>query len=378
MRDIFHYDLINQFNQQYYKNIINVSNIVGDELAIKHNGKDYFYFPIKKDNFIYLLRSEHINDLPLRIIKSEKISFKSKAYQKIVEIQPVKIKAKQTVSYKDMIDAWLPYEHDNTILFTLWKIIVDTAYSDRINVRAISFPGWLKDSPLVSLQLLRGDTATVNKPSLAKLKYLLNNNLKVIGINEVQSVKKEDDVDDLAKFYEDTGDFKPEYVNPKRSTGGTSERSDITNMSTLTFYNFPEKKKELIFDQLFHPKIRARVFPLFLDGGSHESSACKHKFGKMVEPIKQDEMDTLKNFIHNHKYYEDYIKSGFNDFKYNNKYRFGNVRWERNFITVCQRIAVYAQGDKELYDKLESVLYNAHIAYVDYANKVLGEWFNEN
>jgi hypothetical protein len=88
---------------------------------------------------------------------------------------------------------------------------------------------------------VRGDCSSINKPSYAKLKYILSSKCKLLGMNEVQNLKAEDK-DNIAKYYEETGDFKPVFVGDKRATHGTTESCNIENHSSMTFYNFPKKE----------------------------------------------------------------------------------------------------------------------------------------
>jgi len=369
MRDIFHYDIIKEFNTKYYENIITISNVVGEEIAIKDKNTDEqrFFYVAKKDKISYLMDSDYLTKLPIKILSTNKIAFRNKAYVYIDSAVSVNIKPEKGYDYRTMINTFLPYEpeHLEPELFTIHKIIVDAAYSSRINIRLISFPGWLKDSPLAVLEQLRGDVITVNKPSYAKMKKVLNGKSKILGLNEIQDLETKD-YRALAKYYEDTGDFKPKWVNDTKATGDTGDDADLSDHSSMTFYNFPEKDDEPIFDTIFKPKIRSRIMPILLSGGSHDITACQHKFGLVDPYITDEEYAAILTFLRTHKYHEIYWYQELQNKKiYQNQYHFKNIRWERNYQTIMQRINLYARDEDE-FKRMETRLYGAIIAYGDF------------
>ena len=350
---LFYYDILHQYNERKYDGILTISNLSGDEIAIKnHITKEMeYFFPFKKDRVNYLLPSTFIDDVPLKILHSNKTQSKGKAFEVITNVASVIIKGQKLTSYKNFINQWCPFEHESPEEFILFKIITDTAYSSRINIRCISYPGWLKDSPLAILNLLRGDTFTVNKPTFAKLKWVINGNNKVVGLNEVQNLKAEN-ISAMAKYYEDCGDFKTKFVSDSRASSGTSEVCDITNHSSMTFYNFPESERDNIFDDTFHPKIMSRIFPILLSGGSHTRTPCKEKFKHISEPITDKEYNELNDFLRVHKYYEEHGQEEVLNSPMKSKWNhdvpdYGNNRWQRNFDTIVERIKLYSETEQE-------------------------------
>lgn len=370
MRDIFNFELLNQFNKEYYANILSLSHLYSDEIAIKNKEteeNEYFYI-MKKSKTSYLLPSKFIEDLPIKIIETKKIPYKSKAYELITKFKSVNIKEEKIYSFKELINNFLPYQHEEPDQYTLWKIIIKTAYDDRINVRCISYPGWGKDSPLSVLKLLFGDVALVNKPNYAKLKKLLNGAPKILGLNEIENIKPES-VREMSKYYEDTGNFAPEWVNDTRATTGTVEEISLANHSSLTFYNFPETESEKVFDKLFKPKVRARILPILLIGGSNTTSGMLHKFSYIEPYITQEEKEEIIKFIRSWRYYENHwLEEYKNKKQYKQLHHFDNVRWERSYTAICKRINLYAEDEKE-YNKYENLLFTLINMYEDYVNK---------
>lgn len=366
-KECFFYDKIEAYNERRYAGILNTNNISGDEICIKNKEteEEEFFYPLKKDKVNYLLPSEKIHELPLKIVDTEKMSWRSKAYERIFEIKSIKINAIKTFSYREFIDTFLPFKHSRPEEFKVWKIVCDVGYRSRINIRAISYPGWLKDSPLVILSMLRGDVSTVNKPSFAKLKYILAGNTKLLGMNEVQNIKSEEKYP-LQKYYEDVGDFKPKFVADTRATHGTMEECSLTNHSSMTFYNFPKKEDDTLFDDVFDPKILSRIFPLLLDGGSHDETPCKERFGLVEHNVTEEEFEETTEYLKNHVYFEQNFNKeieGKKDWKHNVSFK--NTRWQRNFDTICEGIKMYAETEEE-YIELVTVLKNMHDNYITY------------
>jgi hypothetical protein len=381
-KQIWSYTKLQTYNERKYAEILNKSDISGDEVAIKNpffdaesemcadNPTHHYYYPFTKNKVNYLIENPEgadiLEKLPVKILDTQKTQFRGKAYLKVISCRPVEVKAERTMSYKQMIDAWMPFDHLTPDELKVWKIIVDTAYADRINIRAISYPGWLKDSPLQILAELRGDVRAVNKPTYAKIKLFVSNGLKILGLNEIQNLKTEAK-DPLAKYYEDTGDFKNKFVADSRSTSGTTEESDISNHSNMTFYNFPKKDGQLLFDDLFDDKVIGRIFPLLLSGGTQTQTAVQEKFPHVDKHISDDEFAYLNNFLKNHKYYEMNAREELEFKPWKSKYlhKFNNVRYRRNYETVLLRLKLYAETETE-YHELEDIFYSMHTNYLDY------------
>lgn len=367
--------MLEMWSEAYYRNVFLQSHLTGEEIAIGKEEERAFFFVAKKDKTQYLIPSEIIENgqIPFLATETAKIGYKGKAFVVIKKIKDVVIRAERTMTYKQMINSWMDYEHMEKDRFTLWKMVVDAAYSARVNLRVMTHPGWMKDSPVFTLGRLRGNCFAVNKPSLAKLKYLVNDCTRILGVNEVQKLDA-DNKDDLSKFYEDTGDFKTVYTNPTRSTGGTSEQCNINHLSTLTFSNFPDSKKDVehqkeeLFDYMFHPKISSRIFPLLFIGGSESEPACKQRFGHITERITQADVDEITNWLRNFIYYEQHGKDIAAQKNFKNNYFIKNTRWDRNFQAICERIKLYCDTQEE-YNYWTKLLFTCHMEYLSYVAK---------
>ncbi len=373
-QDLWHYDVLEQWNEEYYKDVFLPTHLTGDEIAIGSEDERVFFFTAKKDNKMYLIPSEIIQDdeIPFKLNKAEKIGVKGKAFWKVDDITCVSIRAEKTMSYKEMINSWMDYEHENKESFILWKIITDTFYCSRINVRVVTYPGWLKDSVPFTLSRLLGNCFTINKPSLAKLKYLLNNSTTGLCLNEIQKLESKEKID-LAKFYEDVGDFKTIYTNPTRASSKVQEQCNIKNLSTFTFSNFPdsnrsyEEQKKDVFDNIFEPKVRSRIFPLLFVGGNEKNPACKQRFNHVTERITKEQVEEITQWMRNYKYYEKNGQELSLKKHFKNSYSMKNTRWDRNFQAICQRIKLYCDTQEE-FDKFVKLLYDCNKEYVLWVN----------
>lgn len=371
-RDIWHYDLLEKWNEHYYKNIFLQSHLTGEEIALGQGDEKEFFYIAKREQKWYLIPSEIVQkgELPFRLDYSVKIGVKGKAFHLIKEITSLTIKAEQTMSYKEMIDSWMDYEHDNKKAYTLWKIITETFYSSRINVRVVTYPGWLKDSVPFTVSRLLGNSFTVNKPSLAKLKFLLRDSIKGLCLNEIQKLEPKER-QDLAKFYEDVGDFKTIYTNPTRSSFGVQEQCNIKNLSTFTFSNFPDSKKQYeeqkedMFDSIFEPKVRSRIFPLLFTGGDEITPACKQRFAHISEAITKEEIEQITNWMRNFKYYENEGQELASKKLFKNNYYMSNTRWDRNFQAISERIKLYCETQEE-FDSFTKLLWKSNRQYTEW------------
>lgn len=376
MNRAWHYDRIEQFRERFYKGILTEDFLTGEELAIQGKAKyPSFFFEAKREKVRYLIPSKLILEghMPIEVTDEIKIGVKGKAYIKVNKCRSVKIVPERTMTYTEMISSWMDYEHLEKERFTLWKVITECAYSSRINVKVITFQGWMKDSPLFTLFRLVGYCKSINKPTLAKLKYELKDDTLVLGLNEVQKLKEEK-AQDLSSFYEDIGDFKTVWVNPSRGSAGSREMCSTKNLSTLTFFNFPDSKLSVeeqrgqIIDFcpiLGHPKIRSRLFPLMFSGGSEDSPACKETFGHVEDDISEEEFQYLRGWIKNFLWYKIHGSNLANQKDYPVKYSIRNNRWNRSYQAICQRLKLLAQ-DVDQFKYWEELLYRSHMSYVDY------------
>jgi len=374
--NIWHYDNLVMFRERLYNNGITEEHLTNEEIGVHPKGQQYpdFYFIAKIDRSKYLVPSFLVenNNLPILVTKKVKINVKGKAYYKIIEYDTLRIKAEQLMSYREMINSFMNIEHQKMALFTIFKIINDCAFDERINIEIITYPGWLKTSLMVCYNELLGYSYCIDKPSYAKLKLFLKDSTKVIGLDEINKIN-DDDAMDIASYIEATGDFRPRWINPKRAVEGVKEGCSLFNISNEMFYNFPksddeEPKKSLRYFHpiLGHPKINRRLFSLLFEGGSEDDPAVK---SKMIKPkdFDDEKFNFLMKWVKTKLFYSD-SKNRIKILKqkgFKKVLKLKNHTWDTNFDTICDHLMLYAKDQKE-YEQMEQLVYNAHKSYWKY------------
>jgi len=372
MSHTYDYEILHMFNSEYYKNLLTVPHICGDEIFIKeaidieNEGNKFAvhnsFYPLKKDRKTYLLPANKLNLLPIIPTITQKISVKDKVYYVVVDERLAGFGAEQTFdSFKDFIDQFCNFEHSNKLDFTIWKIIAILAYVRRINVRVASEPAFGKDSIMKVMSYLFGDVGIVHNPTIAKLEWLLGS--KIVMTNEVAGIKA-DDRDNLSQCYLTCGDFSISYTKRSRATlSGVKDVMDISKLSNVVCYNnkdcYPKRQQNNYFDNMFQRAIHQRFLPLKMDGKITEQfhvSLDKRSGLDMATP-------TLKKSIKMVKFLEKNIEQmGFTEYSNNVVHDFSD-RLLKNWDTITRiGFKAYAHSQKE-YDELCTRLFEMYNNY---------------
>lgn len=376
--EVWNYKKLLFFRERLLNNAITVEHLTGEEIAIKPKEAKFptFYFIAKKERSKYLIPSKIIenHELPIVVDNKVKIAVKGKAFYKVLEYRSLRIKPERTMSYKEMIDSLLPIQHLEPKQYLVWKLINDCAFDERINVEIMTYPGWMKTSLVICYGQLLSNCYCINKPSYAKLKLHLRDETQVIALDECNKMDT-DESKDIADYIETTGDFRPKWINPKRASEGVREDCNINDLSTFIFYNYPdsklepsEQKKQLRYFNpiLGHPKINRRLFSLSFDGGDDDTPACTEKFD-MPKDITNEEFNFLLQWVKNKLHYSDHKNREFElrQKGFVTKHKLNNTTHDINFRAICEHLMLYADT-QEMYDELETIVYNAHIKYKDF------------
>ena len=378
MTQLLNYDLIQAFNEDFYKELLFPANICGDEIfvakakdrdGVEIPDLDMFFVPLKKDNTNYLLPAEFANKLPIKIVSAEKMSVDKKAYTVIDNCTPAGFGAARTFdSVREFVDQFCDYEHSEPKNFTLWKLVSLVAYLKRINVRVASAPAFGKDSILRVLNSLVGDVGIVHNPTTAKVEYLLTN--KILMTNEVAGIKNED-VENLAQYYLTCGDFSNVYE--KRAVAnykGSMNTYNIKKLSNVICFNdidcYPKKKREKYFDNLFQKAILERFFPLRFDGKITEVFGNILHTHKLVEENAAFYKNNIKMLKYLEKHFEEEIH-GYEPMVHPFTDRLARV-WE----TICLMIDLYCK-DQEEYNEYCKLLMEKYNDYFNMLNGVKKE-----
>jgi len=375
----WHYDVLDGFFQQYYKDLITENMGVGDEIHVKEfkcsNGLEIeveeFYYPFRKDKKIYLIPSAFVNKLPLNIMKEQKVSYKGKGYiiPKLNEndgtyaIKPMKIRPEKRMSFRELVNVFANTKHDNPDDEWLWRLISIVALLDRINVRVATPPEFGKDSKINLLSSLSGKVGMISNPTVAKLEYLLFN--KLIFLNEVSGIKSSSK-EDVEQFILSCADFSNKYVKRSRASAGANEEYDISTTSLVVAYNdisqYTTKGQDKYFDFLWNNAgaINNRVIP-FLFRGKQKTNFNKN-FN--VNSAIKDNWDFYLNFIRTLFWYWKNPTADDKDWNHNLTLDFkSNGRWERNFNKIIYWLKKTCDNQQEYINKVQ-LLYKRHLDYL--------------
>lgn len=364
--EAFDYKITGAFKHSYYKNLLMKNNIVGKRTCINNEEKQKeFFYILEKDGVNYALPEDIKPYVPLLVTGAVEKDYEGnpiggkEAYKIIRGFKSARLVPQQYHTFKQLIDEFVPFKHENKAHFTLWKIVFMSAYYGRVNVRISTNAGFGKDSLVNVMRDLMGDTATITNPTFAKLCYLLVAN-KVVMINEVSDLKA-DEVRNVQQFFLTAGDFKNDFEKPSMSTDKVPQNIDISKLSILVVYNdmdhYPEGSK--YFDKMFSRAVLERFVPLKLTGKILEEFGHKKNPEAMADLYKEDFVRFIKSVEYYKHHWHELVgkrattakQLGFND------------RYARSIDTVLDFIQLYAGDDEELRQQLVEELLYAHDEY---------------
>jgi hypothetical protein len=337
-------------------------NEAKDEYGEKIIVREYFY-PFVKNNQRFLLKSDSLYLLPVKIEETQKVAIEKKGYYIITKFSPRGFGASKTFdSFKHFVDSFCDYTHTNDKDFIIWKIIAIMSYISRLNVRVATNPAFGKDSVFKVLNAFLGDIGIVHNPTIAKLEWLLPN--RVIVTNEVGGIKSTDKYY-LEQFYLTCGDFSNQYEKRSRAIlKGSHDKYDIHKLSNIVCYNrledYPLSSQDKYYDMVFNKAVRERFLPLKLNGKITE----KFSLIKNPEILVKENKKVYKEVIKYLKYLQDHFEDEVKDYK---KYNFEfKDRMLRNWETICTGLNMYASDENEYKD----LVIHTYKRFCDYINMV--------
>lgn len=402
MRDIWNFRIVEAYNEKKFEGVIDVNANIGDELATKnpeYNPKSnpdvpqkLYYYPIKVGLTNYVLPSDSIETLPIKVQHTTKISIGQRGYHRIDRAASVKISAQKMSSYKEFIDTYMPYNHSRPHEWTVWKIICERSVAENFYLRAISYPSWGKTSSFYVMGSIRNDIEILDNSTYAKMKYSLSVKPRVLVLDEVDDIDTETRRS-LSKIFRNAGGGMGKLGNDSRAVSGTTEIFDLSKTSVIALYNFPDSKNDRFFDNNFHPKVLSRLFPVLLDGGGHDKSPLLHIHTKERKHITESEQEKLDNFLKNCRWYEEHWHEelveknackitidarGTTDIEYlwKPQYNFEDTRWQQTYSSIVHGLMLYAETQQEFH-RYENTLMNMHknyMRYKDQYNMGMVEW----
>ena len=350
--NLWHTDYLVKINQILYKDVLTADNIISQEVSKKYNEEPFFGYELQRDTNLknikekYFVPTDFIEKLPFVVVDKEKFSHKSEVFYFVKKIKSVKIPAEKKLEFRELVDTFASYGHSNNKYWTMSKIIVLTAYFERINIRIVTEASFGKDALSDILQLTNGSVANLYRATVAKLKKSLNNDF--IVLNELGALSAQD-VTDMQSYLLQVGAYKPFYENNSRSIEGTRDSTNLVHKSHIIFHNPPYyyiTKKQPYFEQMFTPAVMDRFPGLYFEGYVTED------FSQGINDVvvTSEDLTTIKNVISTinflkenpipkseYKFEEDY-------FKFTGKQK---QRSLRTFNTICKYISLYSRSKEE-------------------------------
>lgn len=347
-----------QFAESIYDDVLGPNHIHGGEVNVKYDGFDCYGFKLKKGLYTYFIPSEHIGELPFKVLVKDRFAYKNEVLHFIQEFESVKITPDAVLSFRELVDDFNSFEHSNSIDWTLAKIVTLGAFIDRLNVRLITGQGMGKDSLVNSLIELTENGSNIYKATLAKLEYELRN--QYIVINEVSTSKKEDK-ELFEQFFLEAGAFANSYLARSRAVSGGAgkkERYDISKTSIIVLQNTPEYYLETnkdLFETVFTRAVYHRFFPVYLEGYLTEEFHDSFDAQSVLESNRRELVDWVKTLYY---YREQPLTPLDTDYKFNDD----ELRFKLNFDKIARLVEWYANDNVEQQVLLDR-LYNQFLAY---------------
>jgi len=302
---ILHYESLNAFKKNYFKNLLTTEHLVDDERYFKkvkdEEGEDYelnkYCFILIKDNTKYLLPSEYKKHLPLVAVHKMKVAVNDTAYYFLKKVKPAAFTSYRAMSFRNLIDKLSTFNHSNNQHYKLLWLMIITQMIDKANFRVATNPGFGKDSVVQIANSLFGNAISVVSPTIAKLEFLTF--AKLLAVNEVNDIKA-DQWRDIQQFLLDVGDMKSETAKRSRATNGVSEILDLSELSLMLYYN----------DITDYPNAEDKYLDFVTKKAVLDRFPALRLYGEMTEDFNKIKDVDVKELVDNsRKDYESLIRS---------------------------------------------------------------------
>lgn len=350
---LWNQDLVSIFSETYFGSFLSNAN-VEEEIVIEDRPLLLMY----KNKKRYLLQHDMEKFLPIIPTKIDKVFHKNKLYHHITEFKSARFKEEKHYSFRDFVDEFMNVKHSNPQDFLLYKIIVLSAYLERINFRVATEPAFGKGVPILLLEHLRKDVSLINPRSMAAVEYRLVNKMIVLDeISNLESAQRKL----LQEFLLLAGDFKNVYEKSTRGTSkyGTQDAYPIHALSLGVTYNTidcykDQNQDDNYFDKVFQDAVMDRFIPFKFEGtvDVKQFQLIQDKY-VLAEKHKQYYID----FIRTIEYYKkNYIKEmEEKGIIKNNKFIWptpavGGLlkgRQQASFEKITRFLALYSNDEKE-------------------------------
>ena len=385
MKELFITQALDKFNEVMFGNCYYGHDIISDEVVItqkvltgieedKGQEKNIYErlnhqgYVIKdnKNKKLYFLKSEYINDMPIRVRETQEVVYKNKVYNLIKSLDKVGMKQDNTMTNEEFYNAWFPFPHTNPIHLDILKICTLSAMLERCYFRIITNKGFGKTGVIASMLSLTGDGIKIDKDtSHAKLSTSLDHDF--VHFDETGGLSTEFSRI-LGNLFFGTADGTSNiYQHNTTGSNITKSRYDITKFGYCITHNPPEsylEKGQEPFEQQFRIEVFDRI-PCFELSGMLDTDSMIVKERDWFEFIKENK-DFYRKFVGKYLWLKDNAMFFSNeDFDYNFKYPNASNRhnnWMRVFAKYTKLFCP---------DRYKMIMDEVQKCYNDYIKKCI-------
>ena len=350
LENLFHKDVLRQFREIVWGDLITYSHLI-EEVELPVNKEKKIFWLARKDKRNYLLKDHLYEKIPIVPVETEKYTHRQKVYYLVKKYRSFKIRPRKTMSFRELVDTFCPYEHSSPEHYTLLKLIAISSLTSRINVRVSTPSNFGKTAVFEALSYLYPQISIVNPRSLPALEYRLSS--KVLVLDELSNLES-GQTQLVQNFLLRVGDFSSKYEKSTRGNVGlgTQDTYDISKLSVVILYNHLSQYTDhsKFFDNMFpNPKaIHSRFLPLRLDGKLSMKTFAQFTLKYLQPPkLKDEEINTLKDFLRGLWYFmqspnADYHRYSFPDFP-----EFLTDRHLLSYNIILHEIDRYCENEEE-------------------------------
>ncbi len=358
-----HYDLLAEFERQYFKELLTAEHVKGtqikiDKISFPDGGIDeqanFWGYEFNKNGVKYLLssktRAEDGTDkeivlsdiLPIFARNLQKVAYRGVVYYQIKKPVSARIRPVKHYDFRTMLDLLSSIPHSNPVHQKLSWFIEVAQIIDRANVRISSPPGFGKDSNVAIMGDLLGNCATIENPTIAKLEYM--HSYKHLAINEVVGVQKTA-WRDIEQYLLSVGAFKSTITKRSRATETTKEEMNVSKLCLSLFYNDIDcYTTEAYFDDIAKGAVCDRFVPMRFHGGFIE--AFKSLSSSEIVDTVAHNMDTYKKLIGTLTYYQHNYMTEYHAYDTSRLIKVPQ-RWGFSLSTILRICDVYSKDQVE-------------------------------
>jgi len=376
---ILHYDVLNEFKRQFYKDVLGFEHLQEGEIKIDKvsfpdGGSDeefnFWGYQFEKNGIKYLMPSKTIDGIDIKLNEllpilpkdTQKIAYRGNVYYLINKPISVRFRPEKSMSFKEMINILNDLKHSNPEHRKLLLFMGIASLFDRTNFRLATPASFGKDSVVDILGNLFGSCFTIENPTIAKLEYMTY--AKWLAVNEIVDIAKPE-WRNIEQFLLSAGAHKPEITKHSRAmANGTKEILDITKFSLALMYNdidhYPESDKYV--DYVTKKAVLDR-FPAFRLQGVLQEDFNQVK-NIDVKKFVVENFDTFRKLIYTFTYYKENLMKELRRYNADKLRQDIPHRWLINIGRVLKVIDLYCDTQEE-FDKWIQIINNSINDYTE-------------